>query len=332
MKAKPTSLDKNNAEASNDSPYSVVIPAHNAATTIEASIRSVQAQHLKPQHIVVVADRCDDDSASIAAHAGAEVLSISEGSAAIARNRGIRSSAAPWIALLDADDCWHPTWLSAVETLRLQKPEVHVFYGAAETAFDTLTVPPPPLPGATVPQNFSEKLLRNCFLTTSAMVFSREAFEGVRGFDEGFAAAGVEDYDLWLRLAEHYSFAPVAGTHVTYHRRGQGSTSDLQGMLAMREQTLEVLERAFARRETKLPNRRRALANAHRLSAQRLIAHDHSLLSLRDLLSAVRYSPGNPQLWGLALAAMSPRKLRHLLRDSRRRLRKGWRTRSYSQQ
>lgn len=52
----------------------VLVPAHNEATGLAATLHAVQAQ-LQPQdRLLVVADNCDDDTAAMARRSGAEVL------------------------------------------------------------------------------------------------------------------------------------------------------------------------------------------------------------------------------------------------------------------
>lgn len=52
----------------------VLIPAHNEADCIGATIRSLLQQSRRPDHIIVVADNCTDATTDIAAALGAEVL------------------------------------------------------------------------------------------------------------------------------------------------------------------------------------------------------------------------------------------------------------------
>lgn len=51
-----------------------LVPAHNEAVGIVATIRSLQAQTIPPDRIVVVADNCTDGTAELAQAAGAEVF------------------------------------------------------------------------------------------------------------------------------------------------------------------------------------------------------------------------------------------------------------------
>jgi cellulose synthase/poly-beta-1,6-N-acetylglucosamine synthase-like glycosyltransferase len=55
----------------------VVIPAHDEAAGIAATIASVRQQSLVPGRITVIADNCSDDTAQIAAAAGASVFTTS---------------------------------------------------------------------------------------------------------------------------------------------------------------------------------------------------------------------------------------------------------------
>lgn len=56
----------------------VVIPAHNEAASIERVVRKVKAQLLESDRLLVVADNCTDETAVLAAAAGAEVAERSE--------------------------------------------------------------------------------------------------------------------------------------------------------------------------------------------------------------------------------------------------------------
>lgn len=96
---------------------SVVIPAFNAAATIEGAIASVRSQTLTNLEILVVDDGSTDDtfarvSALQAIDPRIVVLrsTINRG-AANARNRALDAARGRWIALVDADDTIVPTRL-----------------------------------------------------------------------------------------------------------------------------------------------------------------------------------------------------------------------------
>jgi cellulose synthase/poly-beta-1,6-N-acetylglucosamine synthase-like glycosyltransferase len=55
-------------------PVAVIIPAHNESTGIVATIKDVTAQLDESDRVLVIADNCSDDTASVASMAGAEVI------------------------------------------------------------------------------------------------------------------------------------------------------------------------------------------------------------------------------------------------------------------
>ncbi|MFJ1646027.1 glycosyltransferase [Streptomyces sp. NPDC088258] len=103
----------------------VIVPAHNEAATLPATLASVRVALRRPRRsgvevlLVVVADACTDATAAIAAAAGALVLRESFGSvgqaraagADAARDRLAAHGEALWLATTDADTVVPPGWL-----------------------------------------------------------------------------------------------------------------------------------------------------------------------------------------------------------------------------
>lgn len=91
---------------------SVVIPAYNAAATIQDAIATARAQTLKPLEIIVIDDASSDATlAKIAEVAGPDLVVVrnaSNAGGAATRNRGIDCANGDVIAFLDADDLWSP--------------------------------------------------------------------------------------------------------------------------------------------------------------------------------------------------------------------------------
>jgi glycosyltransferase involved in cell wall biosynthesis len=94
---------------------SVVIPARDAAAMIGRTVSAACAQQLDgPFEVIVVDDGSIDDTASIAADAGARVVTNSQPQGpADARNAGVAAATAPLIAFTDADCIPAPGWLQA---------------------------------------------------------------------------------------------------------------------------------------------------------------------------------------------------------------------------
>lgn len=90
--------------------YTVIIPAYNAALTIAETLESVMAQTLQPSAIIVVDDGSTDETVAIARRFAplTQVLQQPNKGPAAATNLGLANVKTPIIAMVDADDLWHP--------------------------------------------------------------------------------------------------------------------------------------------------------------------------------------------------------------------------------
>lgn len=297
----------------------VVIPAHQAAVSVGRAVRSALSQNVPPESVTVVADACVDATASVAREAGAHVLEVQARSAAVARNRGWQVGRAPWVAFLDADDRWRPTWLTEVQATHRVHPQAQLLYGAVSEA-SADGVQWPRASRAIWGDGFAA-LLRCCFLVTSAVVVRREALETAGGFDPSFRGAGVEDYELWLRLARQHPIAAVPGRHVVYQRTPDSGTRDPQHFKALHQATTAVVRQACLDAHAGLQLRNQALANAHRMAAERYLAHGRARSALHACGLGLRRHPQNLRLWALGFGACLPTFLRTRLMQVRHRLR-----------
>lgn len=185
-----------------------VIPAYNAAGSIAAAVRSAREQVVPADEIIVVDDGSLDDTAGLAASAGARVITRVNGGPGAARNTGIQATSAEWIALLDADDIAQP------DRIRLERP--HVNDPRTAVIHAGFWIPASPPMEAPPPLDFSVLWERN-WVCTSTVLLRREAWESAGGFDESPSLIGVEDYNLWLRLAHAgWSFTYVEDVLADY--------------------------------------------------------------------------------------------------------------------
>jgi len=89
---------------SSDVRADVIIPAKNEATTIGAVLDALSPYRDLLQEVVVVNDHSDDDTAVVAAHHGARVLQLEEGTGkGQAMAAGVAGTTAPFVVFLDAD-------------------------------------------------------------------------------------------------------------------------------------------------------------------------------------------------------------------------------------
>ncbi|NNG40076.1 glycosyltransferase [Flexivirga sp. ID2601S] len=90
-------------------PITVVVPVHDGAPFLRATLDSLAAQSPRPR-VVVVDDGSADQSREIAGRHPVVDLLLEQPNAgvAVARNRGLAQVRSPWVAFLDQDDLWHP--------------------------------------------------------------------------------------------------------------------------------------------------------------------------------------------------------------------------------
>lgn len=185
---------------------SVVMPAYNAAETLEASMRSVLDQSHADVELLVVDDGSRDASREIAQELARQdprvraIALASNGGVSTARNTGIEAASGEYVAFLDSDDRWHPDKL---------KRQLHSMRGVGArvgyTAYQRVdpegrvlsTVQPP----ACV--DYAGMLKGNCIGNLTGLY--ERALGEVR-----FPRTGHEDYVFWLRVVRLAGLAVCA--------------------------------------------------------------------------------------------------------------------------
>ena len=101
-----------------DLKVSIIMPVYKARETIEQAVQSVIAQDYQNWELIIVNDRCPEDSCSqvenlvVTNSQIIQINNITNQGVAISRNKGIAKAKGKVIAFLDADDYWHPDKLS----------------------------------------------------------------------------------------------------------------------------------------------------------------------------------------------------------------------------
>jgi glycosyltransferase involved in cell wall biosynthesis len=110
--------------------FSIVIPLYNKANFILATLKSVSDQTFENYEIIVINDGSTDESLSKIEALKLPKLSIhtqeNKGLSA-ARNRGVTLARGQYVALLDADDIWKPTYLKSMFKLIENYPNHQIF-------------------------------------------------------------------------------------------------------------------------------------------------------------------------------------------------------------
>ena len=93
----------------------VIVPARNAAATIESTLRAIaELEFDRPFDVIVVDDASTDETAAIAARHGAQVVTLPlQSGPGAARNAGVAATTASSLAFTDADCTPSRSWLRA---------------------------------------------------------------------------------------------------------------------------------------------------------------------------------------------------------------------------
>lgn len=288
---------------------SVVIPAYNAAEFLPRCLKSVFAQTLAPEEVIVVDDGSSDNTATMATKLGARVISRQNGGLSAARNTGIQYAASEWIALLDADDMW------AAEKLQRQvaciRSDTVLVYTAVREFDDNGT-----REYSFVNPRAAMKMLRyrNPIMPSSVIVRRHAVMQG-GGFREDIRAC--EDWEMWVRLQRIGSFEAVPEPLTDYYLYPNSLSANPERMLQALDQIIDSTLLADLHGLEHRIWRRRVLAS--QLCSAGLIARDNGLKN--ELHYMIRSWGAWPSpLWDLRRFAISAVSLINTLR--RRKARK----------
>ena len=290
---------------------SVIIPAYNAAEFVAETIDSALAQTYRDFEVVVVDDGSTDATAEILAAYGSAITVLRQpnGGPAAARNCALRAARGALVAPLDADDCWEDSFLSLMVDRLDRAPAAVVGVFSAWVAVDRSGAEIPNLGVArSAPVDLRELALGNRF-QPSAVLVRRAAIVDAGGFDE-VLPHGVEDWDLWLRLAAHGGrFVAVDRCLCRYRVHGESVSHRPDSMRAGR---LGALEKLFGRADLPPEVRAvqpRAFANAYLHSAVDMYANRRAADGERDFSLAVQSCPvllSEDELYYAAICATQP--------------------------
>jgi len=201
---------------------SVVIPAYNAMSFLPEAIKSVSTQTLQDYEIIVVNDGSTDNIEvwmTQITDPRVKLISQANQGASVARNTAIERSQGQYIAFLDADDLWESTKLKKQVQILDQHPQVGLAYTWV-ALIDSQSKPTGKVWENDLEGDVWEKLIEhNIVECCSTPMVRRCCFDAVGLFDPTVSqgACGSEDWEMWLRIAKHYSFKAVP-EFLTYYR------------------------------------------------------------------------------------------------------------------
>ena len=185
---------------------SVVVPLFNAAWCVAETLAAVKAQTLRDFEAILIDDGSSDETAAIveAAIAGDprfRLLRQANSGVAATRNRGVGLARGRYVAPLDQDDLWQPTFLERLTGgLEARGPGAIMAF-ARSVWIDGSGQAPEQAPAAIPAEvGYRELLVLNPIGNGSATVIRREALQAVGGFDAELLRDFGQADDWWLQL------------------------------------------------------------------------------------------------------------------------------------
>jgi glycosyltransferase involved in cell wall biosynthesis len=229
---------------------SVIVPAYNAEKFIERTLNSVLSQTYQNLEVLVVDDGSQDRTAEIvklmAQHDPRIILLQQPNSGvAAARNLAIQKSKGEFIAPIDADDIWYPQNLEKqVQCLLKAEATVGLVY-AWSVDIDEEDSPTGEFRASTIEGEVYVTLVCHNFLgNSSACLIRRDCFDKVGGYScklKEQHAQGCEDWELYLRVAEHYQFQVVPEFLIGYRKLVNSMSCDYTSMAKSHFLTLQAV-------------------------------------------------------------------------------------------
>ena len=205
----------------------VVMPCHNHATFLERSVGSVVSQDYERTRLVIVNDGSSDNSFEVASdlsrrYENVEVVSNEHPTGpSAARNLAIKHAweTTDFFMQLDADDSYLPGKISkSVDIMSKDVGNIGLVY--ADVLIENIST------GSVVlelrkPYTRNE-LEHECMVSNTPLI-NKLALSRVGLYDEDMRTA--EDWDMWLRITEHFVAVHIPEPLSTYSVTGSNASN-----------------------------------------------------------------------------------------------------------
>jgi glycosyltransferase involved in cell wall biosynthesis len=319
------------AERHQEPVVSVVMPVYQGREHLAEAVESVLAQTFAQFELLLVDDGSTDGSSEIArAYAGRDprvhyTRQENAGQGA-ARNAGIGVARGEAVAFLDQDDLWLSDKLARqlplLDDTTVVYSDTYILRDGGRSREERLS---DHLDGWPVPATFESLIVGNPIPVLTALL-SRGLLLAHGCFTSDPALKGVDDYDLWLRLATAgVTFSYIAEPLAVYRVHQAAMSADLVGMASARLALFEKLVTQGTGRRTKafrsrVRRERRVLATELWRRGSSAISREGVPAGRPDLVRAVRVAPTWWRCWVVAVLLAVPPVLQRIAdRSSRRR-------------
>lgn len=299
------------------------MPVYQGREHLAAAIESVLEQTFEQFELLVVDDGSTDGSAAIARTFAERDVRIhytrqANAGQGAARNTGLGMARGEAVAFLDQDDLWLPNKLARQLPLLDDRSVVYsdtfILRDGVSDREERLS---DHLDGWPVPATLRSLVVGNTIPVLTALM-SRRLLLAHDGFTSDPALKGVDDYDLWLRLAAAgVTFTYIPEALAIYRVHNSAMSADQVGMASARLALFEKLAAQETGTQTKvfrsrLHRERRVLATELWRRGCSAITREGVPAGRPDLVRAVRVAPLWWRCWVVAVLLAVPPVLRRV--------------------
>ncbi|WP_231378787.1 glycosyltransferase family 2 protein [Natrinema sp. J7-1] len=292
----PKNMSQTRSEK-NKPTISVVIPVYEQPQLLAEALDSVTNQTVSDIEVIVVDDASDTDFKPIVNQYGDRVRLLTHDEnkgAAEARNTGIDAARGEYVAFLDADDRWAPTKLEKqLEVFKREDVTLGLVYtGFVQYQLDGTEWERYPDARGEI---YRDELVRDRVHPTSTVMVRWECLERTGGFDPSLPSR--QDYDLWIRIADHYEVDYVDEILVDKREQPDSISKDFDRRI---EGDLAVFEKVKGRAaEFGIVTRSRIFSYHHHVIGRDYGSNGKRWKALQHLgLAIIRY-PFRPISWAM---------------------------------
>jgi glycosyltransferase involved in cell wall biosynthesis len=217
---------------------SVVIACYNHEKYLSETIESVLAQTYGNLEVIVVDDGSTDRSWDVAQRFSSVrcIKQENAGTPAATRNRGLHESRGQYVVFLDGDDRLLPRALEIGVRQLQSRPDDALTVGRCKAIGDGRCLTTFPLEAEFDP--YRALLIKNYILTPGSVIFRTAVVKEFEGFDASLEKRGVDDYDLYLRIALKWPICYHEEMVLEYREHESNLSKNLETMF---RSTLTVL-------------------------------------------------------------------------------------------
>lgn len=295
---------------------SVIIPLYNKAASIGLTLRAVLEQTFQDFEVVVVDDGSTDGGADVVrAVDDARIRLVCQPNAGVsaARNRGVSEARGEFVAFLDADDLWRPTYLETQFALTRKYPDCAVF--ATNYEFRDAEGRTSPTILRRLPFAGEDGILTNYFEVASCshppicsitIMVKKEAIEAIGGFPVGIRSG--EDLLTWARLAVKHRIAYCRQPLAVFNVEGYALSDKPKRVPAENDVVGNELQELL--REKPSCGLRLYNAHWHKMRSSVYMRLGLRSKSIREALIGLHYHPANYKLMAYIFINLLPARLK----------------------